>query len=156
MTKKKAHRAADPADKLPKHPPKKTGRKGIGPRDLPGESLVEQDKARQTAEQPSAEPQGEILETPSTPKTKRGRPRQTELPGMEDKHLEDLEDLARDYAGVRDERMALNRTESDLKGKLLDLMKKHGKKMYRVEEMEIRVVVTEEKVKVRILEEKEE
>src|ERR1700687_2219790 len=156
MTKKKAHRAADPADKLPKHPPRKTGKRGIGPRDLPGD-LVEQDKARQAAETPAPpEPEGELLETPDTPKPKRGRPRQTELPGMEDKHLEDLEDLARDYAGVRDERMALNRTESDLKGKLLDLMKKHGKKMYRVEEMEIRVVVTEEKVKVRILEEKEE
>jgi hypothetical protein len=151
MAKKKAY----PAAHLPKKAPRKSGKKGIGPREVEGD-LVAQDTARQAAVQPPTEPQGEILETPSTPKPKRGRPRQTELPGMEDKHLEDLENMARDYAGVRDERMALNRTESDLKEKLLALMKKHDKKMYRVEEMEIRVVVTEEKVKVRILEEKEE
>jgi hypothetical protein len=109
MTKKKSQ--------LPKHPPKKTGKRGVGPAD-----------------------------SEATP-----APKQKELPGMEDRHLEDLEEAARNYAGVRDRRMALTRQETDLKDVLHTLMKRHQKQIYRVAEMEIKIVAKDETVKVKML-----
>ncbi len=47
--------------------------------------------------------------------------------------------------------MALTRQEVDKKDLLLQLMRRHNKTEYRVEDMEVKVVVTQEKVKVRIL-----
>jgi len=109
--------------KLPKTAPKKTGKRGIGPK-----------------------PEPEVLNVA----------KQADLPGMEDKHLADLEDAARNYAAVRDSRMALTKQEVDLKDSLLVLMHKHKKQTYKCDDVEIKVVVTEEKVKVRILKDKEE
>lgn len=148
MAKKKAKSVES---HLPQHPPKKTGKPGIGPREHPGD-LVQQDAARQAkdespAEQPKA-PEPEKLKVPGH--------RQKELPGMEARHIEELESVAREYADTRDQRMALNQEESDLKEDLLKLMKKHEKKVYRVEELEIKVVMTEETVKVKILKDKSE
>jgi hypothetical protein len=145
----------DPAARLPKQAPKKTGKAGIGPKEVVGD-LVAQDTARAASEQEAAKekPEPELLKVPGNA-AKKGR-RQKELPGMEDHHLDDIEEMARDYADTRDKRMALNREESQLKEDLLALMKKYKKTVYRVEEMEIKIVVTEEKIKVRILEDKEE
>jgi hypothetical protein len=121
--------AKKPEDHLPKKAPKKTGKKGIGP--------LDDEATKLTALKPE-------------PSSDRGK-RQKELPGMENKHLEDLEETATDYAEVRDKRMALTRRETDLKDVLLTLMKRHEKTVYRVEEMEIRVVAKDETVKVKIL-----
>lgn len=82
-------------------------------------------------------------------------PKQTDLPGMENRHLEDLEEAARNYAGVRDRRMALTRQETDLKDVLLTLMKRHAKVIYRVAEMEIKIVAKDETVKVKMLEDED-
>ncbi len=107
------------ASSLPKHAPKRTGRRGIKP-----------------------------LETEAGSATKR-------LPGMEDHHLPDLEEAALNYARVRDERMAMLKRELDLKDVLHTLMKRHSKTLYRVEEMEIKVVARDETVKVKLLKDKD-
>jgi hypothetical protein len=98
--------------------------------------------------------QGELLDIPAN-EPKKGK-RQKTLPGMENKHLEDIEEAAITYAGIRDRRMELTRQETDARDLLMQVMKRHSKTEYRVEEMEIRIVPVDEKIKVRILGEKEE
>lgn len=77
-------------------------------------------------------------------------PRQARLPEMDDPKIEELESLAEGYAGVRDERMVLNTQEVDLKGRLLAAMKKYKKQTYHHNGIDIKVVVEEETVKVRV------
>jgi hypothetical protein len=81
---------------------------------------------------------------------KRGRPRQQDLPGTEDRAIKPLEEAAQDYATIRDQRMALNAEEVGLKAKLLRLMKKHGKQAYHRDGVSIEIVTEEETVKVRV------
>lgn len=75
---------------------------------------------------------------------------QTELPGMENRHIADIEDAARNYARVRDKRMGLTLQEHDLKELLHQVMKRHEKTVYRVAEMEVKIVAKEETVKVKL------
>jgi hypothetical protein len=77
-------------------------------------------------------------------------PKQARLPEMDDPKIEELESLAEGYAEVRDERMELNKSEVDLKDKLLAAMKKHRKEHYHHNGIDIKVVVEEETVKVRV------
>jgi hypothetical protein len=81
---------------------------------------------------------------------------QTELPGMEDRHIEEIEDAARNYARIRDRRMALTREETDLKDLLHQIMLRNDKKLYRVAEMEVKIVAKEETVKVKLTDPDEE
>ena len=81
---------------------------------------------------------------------RRGRPRQQDLPGTEDRAIKPLEDAAQDYAEIRDRRMALNAEEVGLKAKVLRLMKQHGKQAYHRDGVSIEIVVEEETVKVRV------
>jgi hypothetical protein len=76
--------------------------------------------------------------------------RQTRLAGMQDAAIEGLEKAALEYAEIRDERQELTRSEVSLKEKLLKLMKKHSKTNYVHGGIEIRIVMEEETVKVRI------
>jgi hypothetical protein len=78
------------------------------------------------------------------------RPRTRDLPGMEDRAIKPLEDVAASYADVRDQRIALNKTEAELKKTALTLMHKYDKTIYRHAGIEIRVVPGEEDVKVKI------
>lgn len=80
----------------------------------------------------------------------RGRPRQQDLPGTEDRAIQPLEDIAASYADVRDRRIELNREEGELKAHALKLMHKFGKTIYRRDGIEIRIVPGEDDVKVRI------
>jgi hypothetical protein len=48
-------------------------------------------------------------------KAKESKPKAQALPGMEDRAIQGLEKLATEYAGIRDERIALNAQEADLK-----------------------------------------
>lgn len=64
--------------------------------------------------------------------------------------IADLQDLAQQYAEVRDERQRQGAEEVRLKGELLAAMKKHKLKDYTYEGVEIHVVVESEKVKVKI------
>lgn len=78
------------------------------------------------------------------------RPRQADLPGTEDRAIKALEDKAHEYVNVRDERMALSKDESELKGALLALMKKHGKTEYKRDGITITIVPEAETVKVKV------
>jgi len=61
-----------------------------------------------------------------------------------------LENAAHEYVEIRDERMGLSQQEHGLKTKLLGLMKKAGKKVYRHDGIEIHVVAESENVKVKV------
>jgi hypothetical protein len=83
------------------------------------------------------------------------KPRQKRLPQMDDPAIEELEALAEDYADVRDKRIALNKTEVDLQGRLLVVMKTRGKEKYHHGGITCTLVHEKEKVKVKIAKEKE-
>jgi len=106
-------------------PPKRTGKRGVGP-------------------------------APDEPEKLASRGKQNRLPGMEDAEIEELEDAAKDYASLRDDRMHLLSKEVEMKDNLLALMKKHGKLTYTHDGVEVRIVHENEKVKVKIKKEKEE
>jgi hypothetical protein len=73
-----------------------------------------------------------------------------DLPGMEDRSIRALEEVASEYADIRDRRMALLQEEIELKGRAMRLMKKHGKSEYRRDGIEILIVPGEESIKVRV------
>jgi len=83
------------------------------------------------------------------------RPKQVKLAGMEDNKLEDLDEIAKDYATVRDRRMELTKQEVSLNSELLTLMKKHSKTSYNCDGITINVVHEKEKVKVKVAKEEE-
>jgi hypothetical protein len=83
-------------------------------------------------------------------KDKPARPKEQSLPGMEDREIEELQNLAIEYAEKRDERMALLKEETDLKTDLLAVMQRHHKIVYDYQGVHIRVVHEDETVKVRI------
>ncbi len=83
------------------------------------------------------------------PKIKR-KPKQQALPGMEDRGIKKLENLAENYVDVRDQRMELTRQESQMSADLLALMKKHDKTEYHHGEVHIWVKVIDEKIKVKL------
>jgi hypothetical protein len=129
---------------LPKHtpkmvPPRKSGRRGIGP-------AIDPEEDRQTTV--TQDPEPELLVTLETGKQK--KPRQARLPQMEDPQIEELEGSAENYADIRDQRMELTKEETSLKDELLTLMKKHGKTSYVHDGYDIKVIVESEKLKVRI------
>src|SRR5579862_7716284 len=74
---------------------------------------------------------------------------------MENRGIEELESAARRYAAIRDKRMALNDAETKLQDLLMGLLKKHGKREYKRDGIEIWIKVEEEKVKVRVKDEDE-
>ncbi len=78
------------------------------------------------------------------------RPKNHDLPGMEDRAIKPLEEVAEAYAGIRDERMDLTRREHELKANALRLMKKYDKTIYRHDGIEMTVIQGEEDIKVRV------
>jgi hypothetical protein len=78
------------------------------------------------------------------------------LPGMEEPAIEELEQLAKKYTRIRDQRQALTVQEVDLKGLLLKAMKKNKKTEYSHGKVTIKIVAEEETVKVRIAKDGEE
>jgi hypothetical protein len=81
--------------------------------------------------------------------------KQADLPGMENRAITELEEAARKYAAIRDKRMALNDAEVKLQDILMALLKKHGKREYKHDGIEVWIKVEQEKVKVRIHEDDE-
>ena len=77
-------------------------------------------------------------------------PRQNQLPGMEDAKMARIENLAFDYAELRDERVALSAREIDLKTKLIDEMHKQKKTEYKRNGITVKLTVEKEGVKVRV------
>jgi hypothetical protein len=77
-------------------------------------------------------------------------PRPQTLPGMEDNKIEVLEEIALQYADVRDDRIGLSQKEGELKGKLLDLMKAQKREHYQRGNIKIDIVHEKENVKVKV------
>ena len=118
---KKKEKAKEQEEGVRKPPPKKTGKRGIGPaEEAPAKGV------------------------------------QKALPGMEERSIPELDEAAHKYAEVRDERIALNKREKDLKDLVHTLMNRHTKKHYKVGKVQIDVVSTDETVKVKILKEEAE
>jgi hypothetical protein len=88
------------------------------------------------------------------PKAKSHRPKSQALPGMEDRAIKALEDVAHDYADIRYRRMGLTSEESRLKQRALTLMHQHQRSRYKRNGIEIRVVPGEEKLAVKFVKEK--
>jgi hypothetical protein len=80
---------------------------------------------------------------------RKSKPRSQPLPGMEDHAIQPLENVARRYAEIRDERQDLTREEVKLKEKAKTLMHHYGKKVYKHDNIEIWLVEGEEDVKVK-------
>ena len=81
---------------------------------------------------------------------KRTSPVSQDLPGMEDRAIGSLEKLAEEYAGYRDDRMAIGQHEIRLKGEVLAEMKKLGKTRYHRDGITIEIVTEQEGVKVKV------
>ena len=77
-------------------------------------------------------------------------PRNQDLPGMEDRAIKPLEEIAIAYAAIRDQRIALNVEEKSLKDSARRLMHKYNKTVYKHDGVEIRLVPGEEDVKVKV------
>ncbi len=77
------------------------------------------------------------------------------LPTMEDAQIEALDMLATEYKKLQRRRMAALAKEVELKEKLLTEMKLQKKKHYKYEDVEIEIVATGEKLKVKIAKEDE-
>jgi hypothetical protein len=84
------------------------------------------------------------------PRRGRGRPRQPDLPGTDDRRLQPLDDLAAAYADVRDRRIDLTREEGELKARAIALMHQFQKTIYKHDGIEIRLVAGTEDVKVKV------
>lgn len=65
------------------------------------------------------------------------RAREQDLPGMEERAIKPLQNAAVEYAEIRDERMALNTRESELKKKVRNLMHEYEKTHYAYDGVEI-------------------
>lgn len=77
-------------------------------------------------------------------------PRQQPLPGMENAKIAKLENIALDYAELRDQRQVLSVQEVDLKTKLIDEMHKQKKTEYKRNGIDIKLTVEKEGIKVRV------
>jgi hypothetical protein len=130
--------AKAPEDHLPSKAPKRTGKRGVGPK-------PEDEPTKLTVLKP------ELLSEANKRKEKTGR-----LPGMEDAEIEELEDAARDYADIRDKRMKLTTSEVETKSTLLAIMKRHKKETYNHDGIEVKITHEKESVKVRIKKNKDE
>lgn len=88
-------------------------------------------------------------------KAKRGRPpkpKQAEIPGTELPRIQEIDDIAEEYASKRDEWQGLGKELEALKEQLHGAMRNHGLKIYVLEgseEYEKVELVADETVKVR-------
>jgi hypothetical protein len=94
---------------------------------------------------------GEVEDSSMAKKAARKkRPEQVDLPGTEDSAIKPLEDAAKAYARVRDERMELTAEEGKRKAALIPLMHKYQKTTYKRHGIEINLIPEGEDVKVKI------
>lgn len=76
--------------------------------------------------------------------------RQQGLPGMEDRAVNSLEELALSYADIRDSRIALSVQEGDKKKELIKEMKRLKKEHYKRDGITVDLVHEKENIKVRV------
>jgi hypothetical protein len=84
------------------------------------------------------------------------RARQAKLPTMEDDKIDTLENLALDYAAIRDRRAQLTALEVPAKKKLLDEMTRLDRMKYKRDGISIERTVEKEGVRVRVKKHDEE
>ena len=77
-------------------------------------------------------------------------PRQQPLTGMEDSKIDALEEIALNYADLRDERMSIGKKEQELKQQLLALMKAQKREHYHRGTITIDIVHEKENLKVKV------
>ena len=85
-----------------------------------------------------------------TKEAKKDKPKQGDLPTMEDRKIPELHAAAEEYADGRDDRMAMTKKEVDLKTRLIDLMHRFKKTTYSFNGLTIELIPEKEKVRVRI------
>jgi hypothetical protein len=90
-----------------------------------------------------------MAKKPTTAKAPK-RARQTALPGMQDKPIAVLEDIAHEYAEVRDQRMALLQQEVTLKQRALAELHKLKRTAYRQNGIEITIIPGDESIRVKV------
>jgi len=122
---------------LPKVAPKRTGKRLPRPED-PIE-LNAQDILAAAGEEE------ELLE-----------PEQGRLPEMDDAAIEEIESVARKYVKLRDARMRILKEEVEQKALLLQVMHRLKRSTYLYDDLEIEIVPTSEKLKVRLKKDDEE
>lgn len=71
------------------------------------------------------------------------------LPGMETARIPSVTNAARKYVAARDERMEMQKSEGDLKGRLSALMEKYDIESYKHGDVEILRVEGEATIKVK-------
>ncbi len=76
------------------------------------------------------------------------KPKQQFIDGTEPVKIKPIEDAAEEYVAVRDKRMNLTEDEVDLRGKLLELLKKNNLTEYKYDGYLV-TVEHDEKVKVK-------
>jgi hypothetical protein len=94
-----------------------------------------------------------MTKKPAPPKR---TPRARDLPGMEHRAIVELEDAAAEYADIRDQRMALTKSENELKGRMLGLMDTFKRTEYRRDGLEITVEPGEKSIHVKVKKHTEE
>jgi|SRR5437660_7853345 len=77
-------------------------------------------------------------------------PRQSSLPGMDDRAIRALNEAALSYDDVKKERMKLTEQEVELKEQVRELMHAQKRKHYRYKNIEIALEPEGEKVRVRV------
>ena len=97
----------------------------------------------------TAEEQSSMAKKTATGKPRKKRPEQVELPGTDDSAIAPLEAKAKELRRNRDEAAELKGEGAKIEQALITLMHKHGKKTYRRHGIEIVLVGSSEKVKVR-------
>jgi hypothetical protein len=85
----------------------------------------------------------------STPKLKR-KPRQVELPGMENRGIRELEDKANQLDDAQTQKKEYAALSATLNDELVDLMVKHGKTEYHHKSVHIVIPPAKQKAKVTI------
>lgn len=83
---------------------------------------------------------------------KKGRAKQTEIPGTERERIPEIETIAEEYATVRDQWQQLGKQLETLKTRLHDAMRRNKIKIYPLDSDEyerVEIVQGEEDVKVR-------
>lgn len=99
---------------------------------------------------PRAKPKQKPKSKPQPLAIVKTKPRQQDLPGMENRRLAEIHDAALTYAEARDDRIAASAPEIEAKQTLLELMNKHKLEHYKFENVEVDLVHEKESVKVKI------
>lgn len=94
-------------------------------------------------------------------KPKKSKRKQADLPGVEgpgvsQPHVPEIEDIAEEYVGIRDKRMALTKQEVETRGRLSTVMKNHNLTRYPYDGKVVLIKPGQEKIKVQAAEDEED